>query len=89
MQFASLIGENTLRMRVWERGTGVTLASGSSSCATAMAAFRRGITGPEVAIQLDGGAIHIRIADDGIWMTGPTMHVSSGELTAEFLGSVT
>lgn len=78
VQFASLVGENTLRMRVWERGTGVTLASGSSSCATAHAARRRGLTGPEVTVRLDGGELQIRIADDGIWMTGPTAHVFDG-----------
>ena len=88
VQFASVISENTLRMRVWERGTGVTLASGSSSCATAVAAHRRGLTGSEVKIHLDGGVIHIRVAEDGVWMTGPTMHVFSGTLTAPFLDSL-
>ncbi|TNF20557.1 MAG: diaminopimelate epimerase [Rhodobacteraceae bacterium] len=88
VQFASLIGEDTLRMRVWERGTGVTLASGSSSCATAVAAHRRGLTGPEVAIHLDGGVIHIRVTEEGVWMTGPTCHVFTGTLTAQFLASL-
>ena len=55
VQFAHVLGENRLRMRVWERGVGVTLASGSSSCATAVAAARLGLTGPTVEIQLDGG----------------------------------
>ncbi|WP_323767787.1 diaminopimelate epimerase [Marinovum sp.] len=89
VQFASLMGENTLRMRVWERGTGVTLASGSSSCATAVAAHRRGLTGPEVTIHLDGGTIHIRVTDEGVWMTGPTAHVFTGTLTDAFLESLT
>ncbi|WP_417524323.1 diaminopimelate epimerase [Marinovum sp.] len=88
VQFASVVGENTLRMRVWERGTGVTLASGSSSCATAVAAHRRGLTGPEVTIHLDGGVIHIRVADEGVWMTGPTAHVFTGTLTDAFLESL-
>jgi diaminopimelate epimerase len=65
-------------MRVWERGAGVTLASGSSSCATAVAAHRRGLTGSDVRIVLDGGEIGVRIAGDGIWMTGPTAHVFDG-----------
>ncbi len=55
VQFASLLGPDHLRMRVWERGVGVTLASGSSSCATAVAAARRGLTGRRVTITLDGG----------------------------------
>jgi len=88
VQFASVIGENHLRMRVWERGVGVTLASGSSSCATAVAAARRGLTGRRVSIDLDGGPIEIDWRDDGVWMTGPTMHVCDGVLTPQFLGAV-
>ncbi|WP_375279669.1 diaminopimelate epimerase [Pseudooctadecabacter sp.] len=78
VQFAHLIGENHLRMRVWERGVGVTLASGSSSCATAVAAHRKGLTGRTVRIDLDGGTIHIDWREDGVWMTGPTAHVFTG-----------
>jgi diaminopimelate epimerase len=78
VQFASLIGPDHLRMRVWERGAGITLASGSSSCATAVAAARRGLTGREVTIELDGGTLHISWRADGIWMTGPTAHVFDG-----------
>ncbi|WP_373634977.1 diaminopimelate epimerase [Yoonia sp. SS1-5] len=78
VQFASLIGPNRLRMRVWERGAGVTLASGSSSCATAVAAARRGLTGRDVQIMLDGGTLSVQWAEDGVWMTGPTAHVFDG-----------
>ncbi len=88
VQFASLIGPNHLRMRVWERGVGVTLASGSSSCATAVAAARKGLTERKVAIDLDGGRIDIDWRDDGVWMTGPTAHVFSGHLTPAFLASI-
>ncbi|MBE0412767.1 diaminopimelate epimerase [Yoonia sp.] len=78
VQFASLTGPDRLRMRVWERGAGVTLASGSSSCATAVAAARRGLTRRNVRIDLDGGTLHIAWRDDGVWMTGPTAHVFDG-----------
>ncbi len=78
VQFASLIGPDHLRMRVWERGVGITLASGSSSCATAVAAARRGLTGRDVTIELDGGTLQISWRDDGVWMTGPTAHVFDG-----------
>jgi diaminopimelate epimerase len=88
VQFAQIIGPNHIRMRVWERGVGVTLASGSSSCATAVAAARRGLTGRSVRIDLDGGTLQIDWRDDGVWMTGPTMHVSTGTLTAAFLESI-
>ena len=85
VQVASVVGDNHLRMRVWERGAGLTLASGSSSCATAVAAARRGLTGRSVRIDLDGGTLHIDWRDDGVWMTGPTAHVFTGVLTAEWL----
>jgi len=88
VQVASLIGPDHLRMRVWERGTGITLASGSSSCATAVAAARRGLTGRRVTIELDGGTLEIDWREDGVWMTGPTMHVFSGRFTPAFLGAV-
>ena len=88
VQFAHVIGTDHLRMRVWERGVGVTLASGSSSCATAVAAARLGLTGRKVEIQLDGGTIYIDWREDGVWMTGATLHVFDGMLTAKFLESL-
>ncbi|WP_306114833.1 MULTISPECIES: diaminopimelate epimerase [unclassified Roseovarius] len=88
VQVASVIGPDHIRMRVWERGVGITLASGSSSCATAVAAARKGLTGPAVRIDLDGGRLDVDWRDDGVWMTGPTTHVCDGVLTAGFLGAV-
>lgn len=88
VQVASIIGPDHIRMRVWERGVGVTLASGSSSCATAVAAARRGLTGRKVQIDLDGGTLWIDWRDDGVWMTGPTAHVFTGVLTPEFLDNL-
>ncbi|WP_319545913.1 diaminopimelate epimerase [Ruegeria conchae] len=88
VQVAQIAGPDKIRMRVWERGVGITLASGSSSCATAVAAARRGLTGRQVQVDLDGGTIWIDWRDDGVWMTGPTVHVFSGTLTPEFLRSL-
>ena len=87
VQVASILGPDHLRMRVWERGVGTTLASGSSSCAVAVAAARRGLTGRSVRIDLDGGTLHIDWRDDGVWMTGPTCHVCDGVIGAAFLGA--
>ncbi len=89
VQVAQIVGPNHIRMRVWERGVGVTLASGSSSCATAVAAARRGLTGRKVRIDLDGGTLHVDWAEDGVWMTGPSTHVFTATLTAEFLAGLT
>lgn len=78
VEFASLIGPDHLRMRVWERGAGVTLACGSGACATAVAAHLRGLTGRQVRLDLDGGVLDIDWAEDGVWMTGPVAHVFDG-----------
>jgi diaminopimelate epimerase len=88
VEFASLTGPDRLRMRVWERGTGITLACGSGACATAVAAHLRGLTGRQVALDLDGGVLEIDWRDDGVWMTGPVAHVFDGWLSAEFLAQV-
>jgi diaminopimelate epimerase len=88
VQVASLVGPDHIRVRVWERGVGLTLASGSSSCAVAVAAARRGLTGRKVRITLDGGSLEIDWREDGVWMTGETMHVASGVLTPAFLAGL-
>ena len=88
VQFASIIARDQIRMRVWERGAGVTLASGSSSCATAVAANRKGLTEKKVQIELDGGILSVDWREDGVWMTGPTMQVFTGSFSKEFLKSL-
>ncbi len=85
VQVASPAGPDRLRVRVWERGTGITLASGSSSCAVAVAAARRGLTGRRVTVVLDGGELAVEWRDDGVWMEGPAAHVFDGELTEAFV----
>jgi diaminopimelate epimerase len=78
VQVASLAAPGVLRVRVWERGVGPTLASGSSSCAAAVAAHRRGLAGRRVRVILDGGALEIDWREDGVWMAGPVAHVFDG-----------
>jgi len=85
VEFASVLGPDHLRMRVWERGAGITLACGSGACATAVAAHRRGLTGRKVTLQLDGGVLEIDWREDGVWMTGPVAHVFDGWLTDTWL----
>ena len=85
VEFASLIGPDHLRMRVWERGTGITLACGSGACATAVAAHLRGLTGRRVRLDLDGGTLDIDWREDGVWMAGPVAYVYEGQFSAEFL----
>jgi len=88
VQIVSLLERDHLRLRVWERGVGHTLASGSSACASAVAASRLGLTGKAVKIDLDGGQLDIEWLESGVWMTGESVHVFSGSLTEEFLKGI-
>ena len=85
VQVVQVLDRENIRARVWERGVGHTLASGSSSCAVTVAAVRKGLTERRVTVHLDGGQLEIDWRDDGVWMTGPTMLVSSGTFSEEFL----
>lgn len=80
VEFASVIGPDRLRLRVWERGAGITLACGSGTCATAVAAARRGLTGRRVVVEADGGTLEVDWREDGVWLTGPVARVFAGTL---------
>lgn len=84
VEFAQVLSPDKIRVRVWERGTGVTQACGSGACATMVAAVRRGVTGRRAEIVLDGGSLFIewRAEDDHVLMTGPVAYVFSGAFTA-------
>lgn len=88
VEVVQVLDRGAIRLRIWERGTGVTLASGSCSCAAAVAAARRGLTGRRVSVQVDGGVLEIDWREDGVWMAGPTAHVFDGVLTAGFLAGL-
>ena len=87
VEFAQIVSPTKIRMRVWERGTGITQACGSGACATAAAALRRGLIGRDVEVVLDGGSLffHIREQDGHIMMTGAATDVFSGVLVDGFL----
>ncbi len=87
VEFASVTGPDRLRLRVWERGTGITLACGSGACATAVAAHLRGLTGRRVTLDVDGGVLEVDWRDDGVWLTGPTAHVFDGWISADMLAA--
>lgn len=89
VEFVQVLSENAIRLKIWERGVGVTLASGSCSCASVVAAARRGLTGRKCTVHVDGGALEIDWRDDGVWMTGPTAHVFDGVFTPAFLSGLT
>ncbi len=82
VEFASLLDPHNVRMRIWERGAGETLASGTGSCAVAVAAVARSLAESPVNVRLDGGVVEVDWAGEGepAYMTGPAEYVCEGEL---------
>ena len=83
VEFVQVLGPNKLRMRVWERGSGVTLACGTGACASAAASVNRGLCPADTPIELvlDGGSLFITVRADGsIQMQGPAETVYEGEI---------
>lgn len=80
------LGPERLRMRVWERGAGITRACGTGACASLVAAARRGITGRHADVVLDGGTLTIEwLRDDHVLMTGPVALSYAGTLDNSLL----
>ena len=78
---AQRLADDCLRLRVWERGAGLTQACGTGACAAAVAGARRGLTGRSVTVVLDGGELGILWREDGhVEMTGPTAASFTGVL---------
>ncbi|HHL41011.1 MAG TPA: diaminopimelate epimerase [Deltaproteobacteria bacterium] len=81
VEFVEVKSGRRLRMRVWERGSGQTLACGTGACASAVAARIKGLTGGKVTVELDGGSLDIEYATEGrVYMTGPADEVFRGEV---------
>jgi len=81
VEIVQVLSTERLRMRIWERGVGITQASGSGSCATLVAAARRGLTGRKAEVVLDGGSLTIEwLANNHVLMTGPWAESFRGEI---------
>ena len=82
VEFISVLDENKLRMRVWERGSGITLACGTGACASVAAAVENGVCdiGREVEVVLDGGSLYVTVDENfNVKMRGPAEFVFEGE----------
>jgi len=82
IEFAEVLKDGTVRTRVWERGSGITLACGTGACATAVAAALTGRRPPRSVIKMDGGDLSIEWseADNHVYMTGPAAFAFDGEV---------
>jgi len=89
VEVVHLTPDGRLRMRVWERGVGITRACGTGACATLVAASRRGLTGRHAAVILDGGTLAIEWRADGhVIMTGPVATSFSGRIDPSLLAEM-
>lgn len=82
IEFAQVLGDGSIRTRVWERGSGITMACGTGACATAVAAAVTGRASRKSDIVMDGGTLHIEWneADNHVYMTGPAAFAFEGEI---------
>ena len=82
VEFVEILPDQSLRMRVWERGSGITMACGTGACATAVAAVLNHKTGRKSWVRMDGGDLHIHWneKDGHVYMTGPAGKVFEGEI---------
>ncbi len=84
MQLLKVIDRANIDIRIWERGAGYTLASGSSSCAAACAAHKLGLVDSDIIVHMPGGTLHIEIMPDGeVFMTGPVEGTFEGTFHAD------
>ena len=85
IEFANVLPDGTIRMRVWERGSGITLACGTGACATAVAASLVGVRDRQSDVQMDGGKLHIEwdALTNHVMMTGPAAISFEGEVEVE------
>lgn len=83
VEFVQVLDRKTVRMRVWERGAGITMACGTGSCATYVAAISNGFADATGKVILDGGTLTINWEGEGksVFMTGPATEVFSGEIS--------
>lgn len=82
IEFAQVLSDGSIRTRVWERGSGITMACGTGACATAVAAAVTGRASRKSDIVMDGGTLHIEWneADNHVYMTGPAAFAFEGEI---------
>jgi len=82
VNFVQVLDRENIKVLTWERGAGLTLACGTGSCASAVMTYKKGLTGPKVAVHLKAGRLIIECLEDGrVLMTGPAEEVYTARLS--------
>lgn len=88
VQFAKVLDRHSLRIEIWERGAGYTLASGSSSCAAASVARRLGLVEGLVEVKMPGGSLSLDLSAPSVRMTGPALGIYAGRFSEAMIGAL-
>jgi len=80
VEFIEILSANKIKMKVWERGVGVTLACGSGACAAVYAGWKKKLLGSSAEVRLEKGSLHINIIDEEAIMTGPAETSYNGNI---------
>lgn len=88
VQFLEAVSKSEINIQIWERGSGYTLASGSSSCAAVVAAHKMGLVDSDVIVNMPGGRLRVTLVKDSIHLIGPVVNVMEGNFTTDFLDSI-
>lgn len=88
VQFIEVISASEIKIQIWERGAGYTLASGSSSCAAVAAAHRMGLVGNSVTVHMPGGALQVNLDENSIQLSGPVEKVFDGTFSTDLMAKI-
>ncbi|HEU5286902.1 MAG TPA: diaminopimelate epimerase, partial [Candidatus Limnocylindria bacterium] len=89
VQFAAVRSRSHLAIEIWERGAGYTLASGTSSCAAAAAAHRKGLVDRDLTVTMPGGDLEVTVGDGyAMRLRGPVEEVMTGDLSPDLLAKI-
>jgi diaminopimelate epimerase len=80
VNFCEVINRGEVKVKTWERGAGPTLACGTGSCASVVAANKLGYVDKKVKVWIPGGSLIVELCDDGVYMSGPAVTVFNGEI---------
>lgn len=89
VQFTKIQDRHNIALEIWERGSGYTLSSGSSSCAAACASIKKGLVDSPVTVHMPGGNLLVEFAEERVLLTGPAMSIAEGIFTYEMWKRIT
>lgn len=88
VQFMQILDRSNIKIEIWERGAGYTLASGTSSCAASCVAYKLGLVDQNITVHMQGGTLNVKVCPDELFLIGPVARVSQGNFTEDFIQKI-